>query len=109
LNKNTRLVVLVLALLGAAGVMTYRNWPPRGLSTDIAYVCVATGEVFEIPRNDVGYLPFENPKSGQETLVPVQRKDGHWVISEHYRKLISSLGEVNKYVDPNSLEIRSSN
>ena len=96
------LAVVLLAWLGpwSSGPALPKNKP---------YVCVATGEVFRFSGRDIpGYLPGKNPKTGENTLLPVEEKDGgKLVVISRYRDAFADpdLVRLNRYVDPKTLEI----
>lgn len=94
-------------LVAVAGYFFYgRERPP--LPTEIQFVCVSTGEVFNISRDKVpNILPAKNPKTGQMTLLPVSKHDdGKLYVGTRRREELKQLGEVNHYVDPKTLEVR---
>jgi hypothetical protein len=95
-------VLLVLA----AGVMWW-FWPrSHALPTRLRFVCTATGERFEVPRENVSMYPATNPKTGQATLVPVAEENGQIVVPPRYRALLRQLGEQNKWADPETGAVR---
>ncbi|RMF73597.1 MAG: hypothetical protein D6744_15420 [Planctomycetota bacterium] len=98
------MATIAAVVLLAAGYLFYRNMgandPARGLPGQIPCVCVATGEIFYIDREDLTRLPAENPKTKERTLVPVaKREDGSYRVSSQSEAIVRSLGEKNKYVD----------
>ncbi|MBK9129186.1 MAG: hypothetical protein IPM13_15495 [Phycisphaerales bacterium] len=52
-------------------------------------------------------VPMKNPRTAQETLVPVDvRPDGTMVLIEHYRPVLELLGDRNRVIDPETLAIK---
>ena len=70
------------------------------------FVCVETGELFRLDRDRVVRLPAENPDTGRRTLLPcVQRDDGEFHVSDHYRGSLTKLADANHYVDAETLRV----
>ena len=106
-KKNLKIGVSAVVLLGAVGYAWSVLKPdPPPIPGQRTFVCVVTGERFELRTEDVFYVPAPNPKTGEETLVPCKMVGDKLVVSSHYRGVV--LGEfkdINKYVDPNTLEV----
>ncbi|MBU0641179.1 MAG: hypothetical protein KKB50_20155 [Planctomycetes bacterium] len=97
-------VVVVLALV----FLVYRLRGNSPLPSSANFVCVATGKMFSIDRDDIRQVPLTNPDSGERTLVPCYERDGKLYVRSHYRGAVQRLSDVNQYVDPESLEVRTS-
>ncbi len=107
LSGNQWKVIAAGALLvGALGVYFFWGREKPVLPDRINFVCVETGKRFSIPR-DKAVVPGVNPDTGKATLVPCYERAGQLYADGHYRGTINSLAEVNRYVDPKTLQIRS--
>jgi len=111
-SKRAKLILAAVCLGLAVGVYWGFVRRPDPLPGSIRLVCVATGEKFSIAsRNLPSMFPAKNPKTGEFTLLPVGDEGGRIVVSSRYRDYIRDpnwLGKVNRYVDPNTLEVLSS-
>ena len=110
-KSTTGLAVIAGVILLAAGFLFFRNLgsndPARGLPNQIACVCVATGDIFYINREDLSEVPAENPKTKERTLVPVMKdEDGSFRVSSHRAVIVKDLGEKNKFVDLDTLKVK---
>lgn len=113
MNANQKkLVVAGVLLIAAVGVYLKFGRSAEPLTGKLSFVCVATGEIFHVSRDDVpSILPGKNKKTEQYTLLPVVQRGGTWFVSERYVALLrdpEELGKVNKYVDPQTLEVLKS-
>lgn len=102
---------LVVALVViAAGVYFYqsRNTVKSQLGNKLMYVCVETGEVFTFDRGKTRIPPLENPKTGRRTLIACSKKDGKLYVSSRDRVLLKELAGLNKVIDPETLQVRTS-
>ena len=109
-NEHKKLLLAIGLLAAAVGCYFWFNRGGNELSKKIDYVCVATGERFTIPRDDVNATPWKNPKTNEYTLFPVVERDGKSYVHAHYGSLLRddpNMREVNKYVDARTLEVRS--
>lgn len=108
LKANAARMAMIAVLLGAAGAVFYFNrGPVSPLSDHISFVCVSTGKVFELPRGTTRIMPFRNPETGQDTLFPcAKREDGKFYVSGRYREGIGRMGELNRRIDPKTLELK---
>jgi hypothetical protein len=101
-----------LALLGllvlAAGAMAWRNLhTPGQLPSTIRFVCAETGKEFTLRRSDVNVVPAKNPDTGEFTLLPCGiDESGVRRVTQRSRESLATLGERNRYVDPETLEVR---
>ena len=111
MKSDRNKVILVVALLVVAGAIFFYFGRDAGpLPNSIRFVCVATGEFYDLARDDVpSILPAKNPDTGEATLLPVVKdEDGTLHLNERYAYgLIDGpqLAEVNRYVDPQTFEI----
>ncbi len=107
-KTNAGKLALLIILLAAASSVFWLNRGPKSPLTDrIAFVCVTTGKVFYLPRGETRIMPFRNPDTGTETLFPcVKQDDGKFYVSSRYREGIGRMGDVNKVVDPKTLEVK---
>lgn len=106
-------IALAIAVLVVAGLVYMRTTggaPDAGLPKDFGFVCVVTGEVFDMDIDDVLSIPAKNPKTGERTLLPCKPdENGVMRVLEFYRApLMGDLKDVNKFVDPASLEVKKS-
>lgn len=69
-------------------------------------VCVASGKMYSLSRSQVQTLPVKNPDTGELTLVPCYEEEGVVRVDDSYRKVVIDLGEVNRHVDSETLEIK---
>lgn len=60
------------------------------LASSLSLLCVETGEVIEIAREDVNSIPFKNPRTGRVTLYPYEVKDGQNVVAARFRPMIEN-------------------
>jgi hypothetical protein len=109
-SEYKKLILAAVILLVAGGVYWFvgRSKPP--LPDSVKFVCVSTGEIFSMSQKELpGALPARNPKTGERTLIPVTKApDGKLVASRRYaHELLRNpeLARVNKYVDPETLQV----
>lgn len=107
MNKNAlKIGAAVLLLAAAAGLLFYNASSAKVLPDSVTYVCVATGKTFSIARGGPPkVLPLENPETHQRTLLPCQKREDGWYLSERIRSDLKALGDANKIVDPQSLRV----
>lgn len=105
-SKQNGLLLAVLLVAGAV-FFYYQLGDEPILDDQINFVCISTGKTFTIDRDDVGTLPLKNPETSQPTLLPFVTRDGQRYVDDHYRTLVQNLGEVNRYVDSESLAVKS--
>jgi hypothetical protein len=108
---KTALAIALLA--GAAGIYLLFGVERSAVSSAPMFVCVETGEVFRIAQDKIpSVLPAKNPKTGHLTLLPAAKaEDGKIYIGKRNAWDLhnnSDLVRVNKYVDPNTLEVLKS-
>lgn len=103
-----KLTVVGVILALAAG-LTWMNWPrAHALPNRFQCVCVATGKVYSLDLRALSFLPAKNPDTGQQTLLPVVQQDGELYVIDRARPTLQGLGELNKFVDPNTLRVNKS-
>jgi len=118
-GDQKKLISVVVLLLVAGAVYWFFGRGSMGggpLPGQLTYLCVQTGEKFHYDRSDDNapkILPGKNPKTGQNTLVPIYDDNGTFRITKRrLDALKKSFGdqfaEVNKYVDPDTLEVLDS-
>jgi hypothetical protein len=109
-QKKIALVAVLLA--GAAGIYLILGPSESAVSPKPSFVCVETGQVFQIAQDAVpSFLPGKNPKTGHLTLLPARKADdGKLYVGARYASELQNpeLARVNKYVDPNTLEVLKS-
>lgn len=106
-----KLSVAVGLLVVAGGVYFFVGRKTTGVPSSVKYVCVATGEIKSFSRDDIPPdLPAVNAKTGQATLLPIVEQNGKMYVDRHYSSALRGpdLAKVNKYVDPESLEVLKS-
>ncbi len=111
-SERKKLIVAVALLVVAGGAFWYFNRSGAQLSDSISFVCVASGQTFSISRKDMpSMFPAKNPKTGERTLLPVEERDGKLFVAGRSARLLrdsEQLAKVNKYVDPETLEVLKS-
>lgn len=97
-----------IGLFAFATFAIARIWlRPGPVSSRINFIDASTGERFSFARSEVVLVPMKNPRTAQETLVPVDvRPDGTMVLIEHYRPVLELLGDRNRVIDPETLAIK---
>ncbi len=104
---RNKLILVGLLLVGAAAVYWFFIRDSGPLPDRVKFVCVATGKTYSLSRDDVpSILPATNPDTGQATLLPSVERDGRLYVSERFRGELKNLTEVNRHVDPKTLEVR---
>lgn len=112
MSSEHKKLALALGLLAvAAGVYLITRPREIALAGAVPFVCVETGEVFELAPDDVpASFPAPNPKTGRRTLLPAHKNEqGRYVLQKRYAQDLSrpdsELAKVNKHVDPKTLEL----
>jgi hypothetical protein len=110
--KHWKLIAAVALLVGAGAVYMVYGRADGALPERVRFICVETGQTFQYSRaNMPTIIPAKNPGTGAETLLPViKHEDGKWYVDRHYGFGLSDeegLAKVNKYVDPETLEVLS--
>ena len=106
-GQRGKLILAGVILLIAIGLFLFQARGGAELTDTINFVCVATGELYELDRGEIGGLPAVNPDTGQATLLPYAEKDGRRFITRRKARFLKQLADVNKYVDPKTLEVRA--
>jgi hypothetical protein len=108
-SAKIALAVFILVVAGLLARRALHNGTE--VAAEANFVCVATGETFSLNLDQIAMIPAENPNTGERTLLPCSRsEDGVLRVGARYQpSLVNDLKEVNKYVDPMSLEVRLSN
>jgi len=109
-SEQKKLILVAVLLVVAGGVYFWFGRPKSPLPDKIAFVCVQTGKIYKIDRDDVPKsFPATNPDTGQATLLPAYQdeEDGKYYASRRYAGALREpqMAEVNKYVDPKTLEV----
>jgi hypothetical protein len=68
---------------------------------------VSTGETFNITRKELVCIPMTNPRTGEATLLPCHERNGVLYINQRYGSILGDLGARNRYVDPETLAVRT--
>src|SRR5690606_4345838 len=109
LKANAGKVAVVGVILAAAAFLAWWNAgtadPLRGLPDEIRFVDVSSGELYSFSRGEPFALPRENPDTGERTLLPVVEKEGGLFVSQRRASVLSTLGEKNRWVDPETLRV----
>ncbi len=108
-EQRGKLILAGVMLVIAIGLFLFQARGAAELTNTINFVCVATGELYELGRGEVKGLglPAVNPDTGQATLLPYAEKDGRRFITRRKARFLKQLADVNKYVDPKTLEVRA--
>ena len=106
-GQRGKLILAGVVLVIAIGLFVFQSRGGAGLTDTINFVCVATGELYELDRGEIGGLPAVNPDTGQATLLPYAEKDGRRFITRRKARFLGQLADVNKYVDTKTLEVRA--
>ncbi len=110
-SEQKKLILVVALLAGAVGIYVYVGRSPEPLG-GVRFVCVETGKTVWLDQGDIpSILPATNPRTGRRTLIPATERDGKIYASERYAwGLLAEpeIAEVNKYVDPETLEVLDS-
>ena len=97
----------MLALV-AVGFLVYSSMGGDSpLPNEIKLVCVNTGRTYLIDRDEINTIPMTNPDTHEATLLPCVERDGRWYVDDHYRSVLEELKEVNHYVEPDTLAVRT--
>ena len=106
-SDKVKLSFAVVLLIGA-GILVVWHFSRSGpISKDVNFVCVETGKTYSLTREQAALLPAENPQTHERTLLPCVKRDGVLYVSARYRDSLLQLGERNKYVDTETLAVRT--
>jgi hypothetical protein len=112
MNSEQKKFIFALVLICGAVVAAFWLWPQTpALSDTLTFVCIETGEVFRVARDDVPYvLPMENPKTGRRTLLPAHEEGGKLKVGARHASVLDQpeFAKVNRYVDPQTYEVLES-
>ena len=108
-RRTTIRVSLSLAALAVAGYLLSTVRSSDGVPSRFPFVCVETGEVFMLSIEETGTNPAKNPRTARRTLVLCERRDdGTYAVAKDDAWLITEeLKDVNAFVDPVTLEIKT--
>jgi len=96
MTRHLKLIAALLMLLTAAFLLTRESSPYPPIPDRFDYVCVSTGELFNLSNEEAAMIPARHPQTGVATLIPCVRKDdGSIAIEEGFRALLE--GELRKY------------
>ncbi len=70
-------------------------------------MCVATGDFVDFGYDEITMVPMRNPQTGDRTMLPCIERDGQMFVDSHYRRTLDRIKELNAYVDPETLAVRS--
>lgn len=97
-------LLLIVVILFVRSLFGGPNLP---VADSVRMVCVQSGKVFTIDREDINMFPMTNPKTGNRTLVPITDRNGHEYVPKRFAELITDqLKDVNEYIDPKTLEVK---
>jgi hypothetical protein len=105
-HKSQFIVVATTCIIAVTGAI-YRLTPTAPVSPTVDLVCVATGETFNIARKKLICIPMRNPRTGEATLLPCHQRNGVLYINRRYGPTLADLGARNRYVDPETLAVRT--
>jgi hypothetical protein len=101
-------LILIAAIVLIVGYMMWSTSGESAIPDKARFVCVASGEEFRIgPEEMPTMLPMRHPQTGEATLLPCFEKDGRLYVSRRCGRMLKDLRDVNKFVDPETLEIRN--
>jgi hypothetical protein len=106
-NKKLRAALAGMLFLLAAALLFRQVSCGGPIKDHIDFVCVATGKTYSLARSKVARIPERNPDTGEETLMPYVRENGVLKVSARYRAALDRLSEKNRYVDPQTLAVRT--
>ena len=96
MKRHLKLIAALLMLGVAAFLLMPESSPYPPIPERFDYVCVSTGEMFNLSIEEAARIPARHPRTGVATLIPcVRRKDGSVAIEEGFRDLLE--GELSKY------------
>jgi len=107
MSEKAKLWLAVAILAVAAGFATYQLTRPGPVSDKIELVCVATGKVYRMSREEVTIIPMKNPDSGEYTLLPCHEQEGVRYVNSRYQSALEQLVDRNRWVDPETLTVRA--
>lgn len=108
-SKHGWLLLLVAATVTAmTAAIVFAFGDGDHLPVRANFVCVETGETFDLAIAQVGLIPARHPVTKRRTLLPCAKgESGTLQIDEHYRPVLSGrLGKVNRVIDAESLQVK---
>ncbi|MGB0716612.1 MAG: hypothetical protein ACPGXK_12075 [Phycisphaerae bacterium] len=98
----------VVFALSVAALLYWRQQPENPFAGKIAVICVESGQVLELDRDEVHTYPLKHPETKRKTLLPFDVEGERMVIAGRFRPIVKRLDEqeVNKHVDVNTLEVK---
>jgi hypothetical protein len=105
--ERRKLVIAAAVSLLAVAFAVQRLKSSGPISNSVLLVCVSTGETFNITRKELVYIPMKNPRTGEATLLPCHKRNGVLYINQRYGPVLGDLGARNRYVDPETLAVRT--
>ncbi|MCA9243287.1 MAG: hypothetical protein KDA32_04975 [Phycisphaerales bacterium] len=101
--------IIVVVLLAAVGYYAYTGGgaKPQLSQAPISFVDVATGEIFQLERDDFVSIPAKNPKTDTYTLMPIEKVDDAWYVKDRYRGGLTQTDLENVCVDPETLKVKA--
>ena len=106
-SQKVKITVAAAVFLLAIACAGYRLAPASPISKSVQLVCVATGETFRMTRKELVYIPMRNPRTGEATLLPCHERNGVLYINQRYGPALADIGARNRYVDPETLAVRT--
>jgi hypothetical protein len=109
LGSRGKVAIAVALIVGAGAYVWFGSGDPTKLSDKLRFVCVSTGKFYLLSRDKVVMIPARNPDTNEETLVPCGFPDEQGVVHvmKRCRETVRILGEKNRYVDPETLVVRT--
>lgn len=105
--SNSKKIGIAIVLLAGAGALFAVRWPEKQVvANEMNLVDVVSGQRYHMTVEQVKVLPAVNPDTGEPTLLPCHEVDGKLFVKDRYRPHLRELAEVNKHVDPKTLEVR---
>lgn len=106
--QKGKLIWVAILLVAATGFYLLNGRDREVLPNRITLVCVATGKTYALAPAEVQFLPARNPETGEFTLLPVWDDNGTLRVKDRCKVAFkdSSFAALNKFVDPQSLEVR---
>ena len=108
-NAGKLTVVAVLFVVAIVLLVVRGGGGEPSRSGKAEFVCVATGKTFWLDRQP-RIFPFANPDTGEATLLPCgEDENGEIHVSSRCRELVQQLERegINKYIDPETLRVRT--
>lgn len=106
-SNGVKIGIIVVLLLAAVGYYAYSDGgaKPKLSDAPVSFVDVATGEMFELERDNFSSFPAKNPKTETYTLMPIEKVGEEWFVDERYRIGLTTTDLENVCVDPETLKV----